>query len=499
MTPLPAGADRPLCSALAEWSVGLRADALTPVARARARDAIIDVLGCIHAGARTGTVRTVAVSQAGAGRGPARAIGLDLGYPAASAALINGTAAHVLDYDDNFFPAITHASAVLVPALLALGDERGSPMEAVLLAYVAGLEIQARLGLRANPGHYEAGWHATSTLGTIGAAGACAKLLGLDVGETANALSLAASLAGGSKLQFGTSAKPAHAGFAAMHGVLAATLAAAGLDGCHGIFEGPWGFLAHHAGDGPGPAEDPSADGLAIERYGLVAKLYPSCMSSHLGIDGILALHGEAAIDPADVAGIHIEMPDFMIRNLRFTEPADGTEAKFSMNHCAAIAVIEGAPRIAHFTDACAHRADLRAIGRTVTMAPRRPDRSLPWGGDARVAIRTRSGSRREVVVRHPKGSIGNPLSDAEALAKFRDCCAMNLDPDAVAAVEEQVFGDWSRLDVAQVTRGFLHAGGGSGPGEQALTPARPSVDVDLGAELAPGAGMVAPDRPREI
>ncbi|WP_051356875.1 MmgE/PrpD family protein [Azorhizobium doebereinerae] len=443
----------PLCLSLANWVAGFDAGGMTALARTRAREAIIDVIGCMLAGAAGETVHALARAQAAGSSGAARALGLPAGLPAAQAALVNGTAAHLIDFDDNFFPAITHASAVMVPALLALADERDLSLDDVLVPYVAGLEVQARLGLHANPGHYEAGWHATSTLGAIGAAAACARLLRLDAGATANALSLAASLAGGSKLQFGTAAKPLHAGFAAMHGILAAQLAAAGIDAFHGIFEGPWGFLAHHAAAGT-PA-DADTGALAIDRFGLVAKLYPSCMSSHLGLDGILALRERHGLDAADVAGVHIEMPPFMIANLRFAAPVSGTEGKFSMNYCAAVALTHGVPRIAHFADDQVGRADLAALGRLVSMAPRRPDPTLPWGGDAAVTIRTRSGARFETIVRHPKGSIGNPLSEAEARDKFRDCCALSLPEAPARELELSLAGDWRDHPVRAVTAVF--------------------------------------------
>src|SRR5690606_852739 len=135
------------------------------------------------------------------------------------AALVNGAAAHALDFDDNFDPAKAHASAVLVPAILALAEGRAGepPISgfAMLDAYIVGLQIMGRTGQGVNPYHRDRGWHATATLGAIGAAAACARLLRLSAGQAAHALSLATSMASGSMAQFGTMAKPLHAGLAA--------------------------------------------------------------------------------------------------------------------------------------------------------------------------------------------------------------------------------------------------------------------------------------------
>src|SRR5690606_18663480 len=146
------------------------------------------------------------------------------------AALANGTAAHALDFDDNFDPAKAHASAVLIPAILALAEERPAPGFAVLDAYIVGLQIMGRVGQGINPFHRNRGWHATATVGAIGAAAACARLLALSSAQATHALSLATSMAAGSMAQFGTMAKPLHAGLAAKSGVIAASLAQAGLD-----------------------------------------------------------------------------------------------------------------------------------------------------------------------------------------------------------------------------------------------------------------------------
>jgi 2-methylcitrate dehydratase PrpD len=203
---------------------------------ALAKDALKDIVACMLAGARDEA--TLCVSSAARGWG------------APAAALVFGTAAHALDYDDNYHPMAGHATAVLAPAIFALAESRAVSGAAVLDAYIVGLEALALVGNGVNLVHYERGWHSTSTLGPFGAAAACARVMELDEERVTAALSLAFSMASGSKLQFGTMAKPLHAGLAAQHGVMAAVLAASGVAGVPEPLEGAWGFRDLFAGAG---------------------------------------------------------------------------------------------------------------------------------------------------------------------------------------------------------------------------------------------------------
>jgi 2-methylcitrate dehydratase PrpD len=425
---------------LADWAV--RSDfSFSDQSLDRARTAILDSAGCMLGGlndpaalAMAGAVASWAPSDAS---GPSES-------PAVWNALVGGVAAHALDFDDNFFPPISHASAVLTPALLALAAETGSRQQEVLEAYIIGLEVQARMGQAANPGHYESGWHATSTLGTVGAAVACARLCRLDAVGMLHALSLAFSFCGGSKLQFGTMAKPAHAGFAAMHAVMAATMARAGISANPEPFAAKWGFLDLFHGSDKTPAvpslfpERP----LAIDEFGLVAKLYPSCMSSHLGIDGLLDMRAQGMFRDGLPVAVEIHMPSYMIANLRFSDPQNEMEARFSMHYCAAVAMIDGVPRLAHFTPEGIAREDLRALLSRVSMHPRIASRqaaALPWGGDALVVARFADGESVAREVLYPKGCNQNPLTPEESRGKFLDC-AMRLVPGEMAELLFRAF-----------------------------------------------------------
>jgi 2-methylcitrate dehydratase PrpD len=231
---------------LAEWATNV-SGRHTDQARALAQDALVDITACIIGGSAEAVTQAVAKVAKQFGRGTSLAMGRNLWLSAPEAALVSGTAGHALDFDDNFWPATTHATAVLAPALFALADEEGLSGADVVDAYIVGLELQARIGRLVNPSHYEKGWHATSTVGTIGTAAGCARLLRLDAAQTLAAMSIAFSMAGGSKKQFGSMMKPVHAGLAAKNAVLAARMAQAGIAGNTEPLSGRWGFVELYA------------------------------------------------------------------------------------------------------------------------------------------------------------------------------------------------------------------------------------------------------------
>src|ERR671922_334024 len=218
-------------------------------AYARAKEAMLDGLGCALVGSPTpiGKLMTRYVREHG-GAPHAGVIGSGFKTAAPLAALANGTMAHAVDFDDVNWNMSGHPTVPLLPAALALGQEVHASGSDVLLAYTLGFEVESKIGLGVNPRHYDLGWHATSTLGTLGAAAACAKLLGLDVDKTRRALGIAASTAAGLRQNFGTMTKPLHPGQAAMNGVTAAQLARLGWTADANILEAPYGFCQLYTG-----------------------------------------------------------------------------------------------------------------------------------------------------------------------------------------------------------------------------------------------------------
>ena len=426
--------------ALASWIATVPRDR-TARAAAPAMAGMRDAIGCILAGAGEETPRRVAAAATRWGAGAARIIGDGRALPSPWAALVNGTAAHVLDYDDTFGPLSGHATAVLVPAILALGEERSAGGPALLDALVVGLEVLAAIGRGVNPQHYALGWHATSTIGAIGAAAACARLLCLDARATQDALSLAVSMATGTRMQLGAMAKSVHAGLAAKAGILAATLAAEGVAGAAEALEGPWRFAEMFAGQ-PAPEgamAPPAPDApLAIEAEGLAFKAYPTCAATHLSLDALLALRPRFAAE--QVAAIETDLPLVLSRNLMHPDPCTGMQARFSMQYCLAVAAAHGSVGPADFEGAALSRETVRRLMPRISM------RGLPEadGGpppQTTVRVRLTDGQVLQETRSIRRGSPGNPMSEAEQLTKFRDCAARILSPARVTAAEAAIAG----------------------------------------------------------
>jgi 2-methylcitrate dehydratase PrpD len=438
---------------IAAWSHS--ADAFSPLARRRASDAIADTIGCMVAGvddvAPQAVRRAVAPLIGVTGESPVVGGGR---APAATAALVNGTAAHALDYDDNFHPAISHASAVLVPALLATAAPLNISGRALVDAYLVGLEAQAAVGFGVNPSHYTWGWHSTSTCGAIGTAAGVAHLTGLDAAATARAMSMAVSSASGIKGQFGTPAKPFHAGMAARNAVEAAAFGAAGLTGSLDILETRQGFRELFGGpDATGWDGLTLGQPLAIESFGLVPKRHPCCGATHYVVDMVLDLRAEHNFTAADVASLDCLVSIATTHNLRYPDPQDEMQARFSMHYCVALALSQDRLGLADFTAEQIARPEIRALLKLTTMTARSSDQERASNGRLphQVVIRLKNGTELKAERLHSKGSIEDPFDDADRLAKFTDCCIARLGADMTAELYDALM----RLD-AQPSLDFL-------------------------------------------
>src|SRR5688572_10599510 len=234
--------------------------AISDGARQRASIAVIDTCGVMLAGADEAAARIAQSLAADEGVGECGVVGTSMTTSGGLAAFANGVAAHALDYDDMCFVSMAHPSCVLVPAILAAGEIARANARTLLDAYVVGFEVECRLGVVMNPRHYhQRGWHCTSSIGTLGAAAAVARVLGLDSQATRHALGIAASSACGLKENMGSMVKPLHAGIAARNGVMAVQLAKRGFTASPHAIDGPQGYLA--AMD----SEQSSLDGAVAE------------------------------------------------------------------------------------------------------------------------------------------------------------------------------------------------------------------------------------------
>ncbi|MET3600418.1 MmgE/PrpD family protein [Martelella mangrovi] len=400
--------------------------AVTTENRIAARNAIADTLACMVAGQGDMAVLAARSALLRAGHdGASTLVGGGSADPA-QAAMINGIAAHALDFDDNFGPGMSHASAVLVPALLALGELLNVSGAVLIDTYLTGLEAQALVGSGVRPEHYAAGWHATSTVGAIGTAAGCAALLGLDHAGVVQAMSLAVSSAAGMKGQFGTPAKPFHAGMAARNAVEAALLARSGLYGRADILERAQGFGALMGGGAAAAWTMPEATTPhVIETDGLMPKIHPCCGSTHNSVDMIVALRGEHGFAADDVDGITLTVGRANFRNLAYPEPLTAMEGRFSMQYCVALALFEDELSLADFTDAAVMRPHLRALFSKITMdimPPEQEQGSTRPPHQARVQLK--DGRVLTASLAHARGTLMDPLSEDARRFKLRDCFA---------------------------------------------------------------------------
>ena len=377
--------------------------------KAEARLGLLDTLACIASGARTETAEKLrSTLRLG---GPFQGFGLG-GASRADAALYMGALAHAEDFDDSDLIGSAHPSAVVLPAILAQATSE-TRLSRILTAYAAGLEAIAQVGGALGYGHYQRGWHATATLGPIGAAAASSALLGLNADAAARALSLATSQSAGLKRQFGTEAKPLHAAFAARTGLDAARMAGAGLSAALDVWDGAGGLI-----DLYGPSEAPGfAPDLVLHAPlvtgGIARKLYPCCAYAHRVIEAALQVEGPA---DAIVRGV-IDMPAPFAAVAGKGIPQHSDEARFSSRWCVAAALVDGRVGPESFEHSALDRLDLRLMAERIEHrhrdVPGNIDDLSPDHPDI-LTIIDHHGRETVIEARHVPGGPQNPMRYAE-------------------------------------------------------------------------------------
>ena len=443
-----AQAATPLTQALAQYVRAPGFGGQEAAACAVALTGTMDTLATLLAGQNEPVVRMVRTHLAAAGPGPAEAPAPSLQQMlgTAQAAMVNAVAGHALDYDDVAMSA--HPSTVLVPALWAEAHRLGASGAELLRAYVVGYEVWAELFSRESGQYHLKGWHPTGVFGVVGAAAGVAYLnrAVLTESEVAQALSLAASSAAGLVANFGTMAKPWHAGRAAAAAIDAVRLAQLGMTAATDVFEHRAGFLAALSPAGDCDLERPATIGGVprLLSWGLSIKRYPVCYSGHRVIDGVLQLQAAHGLQPHDVQRVDVTIGNAQASMLRNHRPVTGLEAKFSIEFDVASALVAGDVGLTQLTDAFTNRPEVQAlmakvqVHTTAHMDPVDPAFSVA----DRVRITTRSGQVLDTGdIRFPKGHAMHPLSAEELRSKFLDCVAYSGLPCDSAALYDGVRG----------------------------------------------------------
>jgi 2-methylcitrate dehydratase PrpD len=419
-----------------------------------ARRRVTDIVGIALAASEMEPSRVVgAVIESWGGEGQASVIGRDDRYPAASAALVNGTLAHALDYDDTHLPSVLHPSAAVVPAVLAAAEASGSSGRDLLAAVAAGDELAVRVGMAGydeelgNSVFFEKGLHATSIAGTLGGALATAMLYGLDEEEIGHAVAISASMGAGliEANRTGGTVKPVHCGWAAHAAITAAELARHGLTGPPTVFEGRFGFLQAYLDDEAHVEALTRGLGEEWELSRVFFKPYPANHFTHAGIDAAIRLR-EESLDPEEIEEIELGVATPALRTIAQPEdekakPKTGYAAKFSGPFTVATALLGGGGlgvSLDDFTDeAVQDSRKLDLASRVRCVADEECDRIFPNQFPAVLRIRLKSGEGRKARVSHNRGGPENPLSDKELETKFRTNAGRVLPRRQVEELEE--------------------------------------------------------------
>ncbi len=418
----------PVTRLLADFAHQLSFAALPVEVQTRIKQLVLDVAGNIirarHDANSTASL-IATMEQLGYADGKCHVLGSDRLYTPPGAAMINGTLAHSLDFDDTHAAGSIHSGAPIIPAAFAAAEISGANGKQVLAAIVAGYEIQIRLSLALGPSdHYDRGYHPTATCGIFGAAAAAGKLLGLSASDMASAFGIALSQSAGS-MQFlheGGWTKRSHVAQPAMNGLIAVTLAKQGFRGAVDAFEGDAGFFHAYA---PDPQLDKAVEGLGDiwETLNVAVKPYPSCRYSHAPLDALIKLRADHEIQAQDIKRVTVGVSKTGWKIIG--EPASLKQApksvvdgQFSMPFCAAVALRTGGLLWDDYGHHLSDPETLALCKRIETVVDARADAAFPENMAGSVTIETAS-AIYEAFVEMPKGEPGNFVSDQELMAKF--------------------------------------------------------------------------------
>ena len=400
------------------------------------KKSILDGLGLALSGSKAETAWLIQqyIRSLGCGSGGAAVLGSAAKLPARFAALANGIAIHVDDFDDTQLAAakdrvyglLVHPTVCVLPAALAVSEVSGKSGKELLLAYLLGVEVECKIAEAISPRHYQDGFHTTGTCGVFGGTSACARLKGLDVIHTARAFAIAASHAAGLRENFGTMMKPFQAGHATESGVVAVDLAAIGWTGAEQILEAERGFFHAYGGTyDPAAIVNRLGKPWTFQDPGVSIKPFPSGSLTHPGMTELLRLIRTNSIHAADVAQVEVGTNHNMLNTLIHHKPTTGLQAKFSMEFCMAILLLEGKADQTDFTDAVVNRHDVQEmISRVRFYTDPEAEKAGYDKMTTILKITLKDGRVISGRADFGKGSPMNPMSYDEVAEKFHGCAA---------------------------------------------------------------------------
>jgi 2-methylcitrate dehydratase PrpD len=429
-----ATADHAVTAYVASFVVNTGYDAIPQEVIELGKKSILDGLGLALAGSRadSGPLCLQYLDALGSPHGSSSIVGASRKSAPQFAALVNGVSIHADDFDDTqlavakdrVYGLLVHPTVPVLPAVLALAEPRKSSGRDFMLAYHVGVEVECKIAEAIAPRHYEDGFHSTGTCGPFGSAAACSKLMGFDVMKIRTAFGIAGSRSAGLRENFGTMTKPLQAGHAAASGVEAAQLAGLGWTAAQSILEAQRGFF-HAAGGSFDPAaiRDKLGAPWTFASPGISIKPYPSGSLSHPAMTEMMRLIEANDIRPAQVKQVEVGANHDMTQALLHHHPQTGLEAKFSMEFCMAILLLERRAGLAQFTTPVVQRPDVQEmIGKVRYYVDPEAEAA---GYDKMTSILRVTLKNGKVIAGRAnfgKGSPADPMSFAEAAVKFRGC-----------------------------------------------------------------------------
>ena len=438
--------ERPLARRVAEFVAAAGPDTVPDEVLERARHLVLDAVGLAFASTAYPFPAVAREALGALGSGDHPVLGMKDRLEARDAAVLNGVLVHGLDFDDTHIGAVTHVSAAALPAAISAATVAGASTRDLLLAYVLGVEVSARIGLAGAGSFHDVGWHPTAVAGAFGSAVAAGKLAGLDAAQLTMAQGVVGSMAGGllEFLEDGAWTKRLHPGWAALCGLTAATFARTGWTGPAAVYEGRFGLFATHlAGRDTSPELIATDLGSVWEIVRTAVKPYPICHFNHAFADAAKLLREEHGIRPEQVAAVRCAIhptPGKVVCEPAAAKwaPRDEYDAKFSLPYAVATVLATGRFTLTELDErSLADPAVLDLARRVEVVAD--PDSAFPRAYSGHVEVELTDGRRVSHREQVNRGHEERPLTDADIVAKFRESMSVVADAATTDRVERAV------------------------------------------------------------
>ena len=440
----------PVTQSLASFIVDTRTDDLPEWSLNEAKRTLINILAVSLSASTSAGSRMLmdwAASEAAAPK--TTIVGSALRTSASNAALLNGFLAHIQDYDDTHFPTVLHPTAPVWPAVLAAAEEHGTSGRETLAAFVLGAETACRVAMSVHPWHYDMGWHITGTAGVFGAAAGVGRILNLDAGQMNMAIGAGGTFAAGVREVFGSHAKALHPAKAASNGLQAAYLAQYGFTGADDIIGGRRGFWEVLSPNGHSEEALLGEFGARWELANNGLKPYANGVVSHPIQDAVIELRNTHNLKAEDVASIEARVHPLVLELMNRPEPKRGLEGKFSFQHCAAAALVDGAGHDAQFSDERVANPVIASVRARVSATV---DESMRED-EVHLSINLNDGTTLSTYVEHATGSPGNPMTNETLETKYRDLATEVFDRSRADELLAAVWALDTAADVSEVAR----------------------------------------------